>query len=293
MPNRPKADFAQFFSGVSTTTLAFAASIALHALALSLHFKFPDAVGRAKDSALEVILVNAKSARKPTQAQAKAQANLDGGGNTDENRRAKTPLPASAQVQAGDSLIEAQRRVQDLEVQQQKLLTQSRSKRAVQVEARPSEAQPEPVPANGLELAQSALAIARMEAQIERQIEEYNKRPRRKEIGARAEKAVEAQYLEDWRQKVERVGNLNYPEAAKGRLYGNLLLYVSIKSDGSLEKVEVRRSSGHRILDEAALRVVRIAAPYANFPAELRGQTDIIGFARTWVFTRADQLRSE
>jgi protein TonB len=274
-------------------TLALLASLAFHAVVLSIHFKLPDALKRAKDSTLEVILVNSKSARKPAEAQAKAQADLDGGGNTDEDRRAKTPLPASQQVQPGDNLVEAQRRVHELEVQQQKLMTQARSRKTIQTDTRKSEQQPDQASVRGLDLAQSALAIARMEAQIERQIEEYNKRPRRKEIGARAEKAVEAQYLEDWRQKVERIGNLNYPEAAKGKLYGSLLLYVSIKSDGVLEYVEVRRSSGHKILDEAALRVVRMAAPYASFPEELKRQTDIIGFARTWVFTRADQIRSE
>jgi protein TonB len=274
-------------------TLALLASLAFHAVLLSIHFKLPDALKRAKDSTLEVILVNSKSARKPAEAQAKAQADLDGGGNTDEDRRAKTPLPASQQVQPGDNLVEAQRRVHELEVQQQKLMTQARSRKTIQTDTRKSEQQPDQASVRGLDLAQSALAIARMEAQIERQIEEYNKRPRRKEIGARAEKAVEAQYLEDWRQKVERIGNLNYPEAAKGKLYGSLLLYVSIKSDGALEYVEVRRSSGHKILDEAALRVVRMAAPYAGFPEELKRQTDIIGFARTWVFTRADQIRSE
>jgi protein TonB len=183
--------------------------------------------------------------------------------------------------------------VQELEVQQQKLLTQAKSKKAIQVEARKSEEQPEQASVRGVDLAQSALAIARMEAQIERQIEDYNKRPRKKFIGARTEEYAAAQYLEDWRQKVERIGNLNYPEAAKGKLYGNLMLYVEIKADGSLERVEVQRSSGHRILDEAAMRIVRMAAPYGNFSAELKRQTDIVAFARTWVFTRADRLTSE
>lgn len=274
-------------------TLALIASLAIHAVFLSIHFKLPDALKRATNATLEVVLVNAKSARKPVNAQARAQANLDGGGNTDENRRAKTPLPASRQVQPGDSLMEAQRRVQELEARQQKLLTQAKSKKAVQAEARHSEVQPEQASVRGADLAQSALAIARMEAQIARQIEEYNKRPRKKFIGARTEEYAAAQYLEDWRQKVERIGNLNYPEAAKGKLYGNLLLYVEIKADGSLERVEVQRSSGHKILDEAALRIVRMAAPYGNFSAELKHQTDIVAFARTWVFTRADQLRSE
>jgi protein TonB len=274
-------------------TLALIVSLALHAVLLSIHFKLPDAIKRATNATLDIVLVNAKSARKPVKAQARAQANLDGGGNTDENRRAKTPLPASRQEQPGDSLIAAQRRVQELEVQQQKLLTQTKSKKAVQVETSRSEKQPEQASLRGTDLAQSALAIARMEAQIARQVDEYNKRPRRKEIGARTEEFAAAQYLEDWRLKVERIGNLNYPEAAKGKLYGNLLLYVSIKSDGTLESVELRRSSGHKILDDAALRVVRMAAPYASFPTALKRDTDIIGFARTWVFTKADQLQSE
>ncbi|MBI4989257.1 MAG: energy transducer TonB [Rhodocyclales bacterium] len=274
-------------------TLALIASLVFHAVLLSIHFKLPDALKRATNATLEVILVNAKSARKPVKAQARAQANLDGGGNTDENRLAKTPLPPSRQEQPGDSLMEAQRRVQELEARQQALLTQAKSRKAIQAEARKSEEQPEQASVRGADLAQSALAIARMEAQIERQIEDYNKRPRKKFIGARTEEYAAAQYLEDWRQKVERVGNLNYPEAAKGRLYGNLLLYVEIKADGSLERVEVQRSSGHRILDEAAMRIVRMAAPYGNFSAELKRQTDIVAFARTWVFTRADRLTSE
>jgi protein TonB len=274
-------------------TLALMASLAIHAVVLSIHFRLPDRIERVTRETLEVVLVNAKSARKPDKAQARAQANLDGGGNTEDNRRAKTPLPPSRREQPGDSLIEAQRRVQELEAQQQRLLTQMKSQKAVQAEARHSEVQPEQSSVRGADLAQSALAIARMEAQIERQIEEYNKRPRKKFIGARTEEYAAAQYLEDWRQKVERIGNLNYPEAAKGRLYGNLLLYVEIRADGSVERVEVQRSSGHKILDDAALRIVRMAAPYGSFSAELRRQTDIVAFARTWVFTRADRLTSE
>jgi len=274
-------------------TLALIASLVLHAVLLSIHFKLPDTMKRAANATLEVVLVNAKSARKPDKAQARAQANLDGGGNTDENRRAKSPLPASRQEQPGDSLMEAQRRVQELEAQQQKLLTRAESQKVIQAEARQSEKQPEQATMSGADLAQSALAIARMEAQIARQVEEYNKRPRKKFIGARTEEFAAAQYLEDWRLKVERIGNLNYPEAAKGKLYGNLLLYVEIKADGNLERVEVQRSSGHRILDEAALRIVRMAAPYGNFSADLKRQTDIVAFARTWVFTKADQLQSE
>ena len=91
--------------------------------------------------------------------------------------------------------------------------------------------------------------------------------------------------------KVERVGNLNYPEAARERkLYGSLLLTVSIRADGSVETVEVNRSSGHRILDAAAVRIVEMAAPYAAFPPDVRRDTDILHITRMWTFTKGDEL---
>lgn len=280
-------------TGVTITT-ALGVSLFLHAIILSIHFKLPESLNKATEQALDVILVNAKTRDRPAKAQAKAQANLDGGGNTDENRRAKTPLPVSPTVREGNDVRETRQRVAQLEAEQQQMMTRLQSQQTVASATRGEEtpAPPNPMP-SGVDLASAALNLARLEAQIARNTEEYNKRPRKKFIGARTEEYAAAQYLEDWRQKVERVGNLNYPEAAKGRLYGNLLLYVEIKADGSLESVEVRRSSGHKILDEAAMRIVRMAAPYGSFSAELKRQTDIVAFARTWVFTKADRLTSE
>jgi protein TonB len=132
-----------------------------------------------------------------------------------------------------------------------------------------------------------------MEAQIDKRLNEYAKRPRKQFIGANTREYRFAQYLEDWRLKIERIGTLNYPEAARGRLYGSLLLSVVIRADGSLEKVEVQRSSGQRILDEAAVRIVEMSAPFAPFPPEIRTDTDIIEIVRTWRFTNADQMRAQ
>ena len=274
-------------------TLALGVSLVLHAIVLSIHFKLPDALSKATAQALDVILVNSKSARKPTKAQAKAQTNLDGGGNTDENRRAKTPLPSSLQTHEGDSLVEARRRVAALEARQQQMITQLASQKLVAADPAHAEAVPSaPVPISGLDLASSALAIARLEGQIARNFEEYNQRPRRKFIGARAEEYRFARYIEDWRLKIERIGNLNYPESAKGRLYGSLVLTVIIKSDGSLESIEVNRPSGHKVLDDSARRIVQMAAPYAPFPEAIRRDTDILEITRTWSFTNADRLSS-
>ena len=271
---------------------AIGISILLHGILLTLNFQFPDASRMMKDKALEIILVNSKSARKPSDAQALAQNRLDGGGNVDENRRAKTPLPPSAQQQAGAELEQRQRRVQELEAQQQKLLAQTKSKTKT-ASSTQREAQPEPSPTlSGRELASSALAMARWEAEISKNVDEYNKRPRKKNIGVRADEYRFAQYVEDWRLKVERVGTLNYPEAAKGKLYGSLVLSVSILADGNVQKIEINRSSGHKVLDDAARRIVQMASPYAAFPADIRRDTDIIEITRTWTFTRSDALET-
>jgi protein TonB len=139
-----------------------------------------------------------------------------------------------------------------------------------------------------------SLEIARLEAQISKDWDAYQKRPRRRFIGARTQEFRFARYIEDWRLKVERVGTLNYPQAARDqKIYGSLQMTVSIKADGTVEKVEINRSSGQKILDEAALRIVQLAAPYAAFPSDISKDTDILGITRTWTFTRSDQLLTE
>lgn len=275
-------------------TLAISISLVLHALLLSIHFKLPDAISKAGERALDVILVNSKSSRKPSDAQAKAQANLDGGGNTEQDRIASTPLPPSHSSQNGDSLVNTQRRVAELEALQRQLMTQAKSKQVVSKDKDSRDPQPQVQPTlTGADLASSAMAIARLEGQIAQNMDAYNKWPRKKNIGARAEEYRFAQYVEDWRQKVERIGNLNYPEAVRGRLYGSLLLSVLIRSDGTLDSVEVTRSSGHKELDEAAKRIVKLAAPYAVFPEAIRRDTDLIEITRTWSFTSSDRLQTK
>jgi protein TonB len=275
-------------------TLALGVSILLHAALLAIRFTPPDFMDKARERALEVILVNSKSKAKPDKAQAKAQTNLDGGGNTDEDRRAKTPLPPSPNTREGDQLMEAKRRVTELETQAQQQMTRLKGERTVSIDKSKVSPVPAPEPSpTGADLASSALAIARLEGQIARQMEEYNQRPRKKFIGARVEEYRFAQYVEDWRQKIERIGNLNYPDAAKGRLYGSLTLSVIIKANGDLKQVEVIRSSGQTLLDEAARRIVRMSAPFAAFPEAIRRDTDELDITRTWTFTNADRLRAD
>lgn len=282
-----------FSSGITLST-ALGISVFIHSIALTVHFTPPDFMDKVRERALEVILVNSKSKAKTDKAQAKAQTHLDGGGNTDEDRRARTPLPPSPNTREGDRLTEVKRRVTELEAQAQLQMTRLKGERTVSADK--SKANPVPAPepnVSGADLASSALAIARLEGQIARQLEEYNQRPRKKFIGARVEEYRFAQYVEDWRQKIERIGNLNYPDAAKGRLYGSLTLSVIIKANGDLKQVEVIRSSGQALLDDAARRIVRMAAPYPEFPPAIRRDTDELDITRTWTFTNADRLRAD
>ena len=284
---RPQPHFLIYFLAIS---------FVLHALLLLVHFSDP--ARKPNDSgasSLQVVLVNSKSAQRPLKADALAQANLDGGGNTDAKAVATTPFPLQADAEPQPELKTRLRKVQEMELQQSRLLTQLKSK--------PDFSQPAPQAQPQLEAGQTpsavdimarSLQIARLEAQIDREHNAYQSRPKRKNIGARTEEFRFAQYVESWRLKVERVGNLNYPEEArKKKLYGSLRVTVNIRADGSLEKVEVDRSSGSKILDEAAMRIIKMGAPYAEFPADIRKDYDILGITRTWSFTRADQLASE
>jgi protein TonB len=272
--------------------IALSISIVFHAIVLSIHFKLPQALMGITPSQLDVVLVNSKTRSKPMHAEVLAQANLDGGGDTDLDHRAKSPLPVLQPPQRGADLRQANRRVQEMEARQRQLLSQLESRKEI------ASGEPQPQAeaksqVSGADLAESALIIARMEAQIARQIDEYNKRPRRTFVGARAAEVRYALYVEDWRQKIERIGNLNYPESARGKIYGNLRLTVSINSDGTLAAMDLERSSGYKILDAAAQQIVRLAAPYAKFPPDIRKETDILVITRTWHFARGDRVFSD
>lgn len=279
--------------------LAVVISLLLHGVALSVEFRFPAAEkSRNRDSSLEVVLVNARHAKAPDQAETLAQANLDGGGSTDESVRPTTPVPPQDARKDGDALADARKMQEPPKVEQPKapVLTSDKAKKPVvkhRESSPPPVTQPEPAPVSGLDLMDSAAAVAKLEAQIDRSLNEYAKRPRKQFIGARTREYRFARYVEDWRQKIERVGTLNYPEAARGRMYGSLLVSVVIRADGSLEKVEIQRSSGKRVLDEAALNIVKLAAPFAAFPPDIRADTDIIEITRTWTFTNSDKLTAQ
>ena len=306
---------------MSVMSIAIWCSIALHSVVLSIHFQPELKKFRDHLPVLEVVLVNAKTLTKPDNTEVYAQANLDRGGNTEQDRKMKTALPALKQqkveftlkpepktrqgakaAQASEQTRE-QKRVAELEKQAQALMTQINTDRIVESQpvqkaaAKESEAGDQVTPNKKLNLeaiTSAALEMDRLEALISKQQDEYQKRPKRKFVGGRTKEYRYALYVESWRQKVEKVGNLNYPEAAKNlKLYGQLQMTVSIRADGSIEALEINRSSGHKVLDEAAKHIVELGAPYARFPDDVKKEIDILSITRTWTFTKEDNLATE
>ena len=150
--------------------------------------------------------------------------------------------------------------------------------------ARPDEPSPSHESDSLLRSKRSA-ELAALSAELERKLEAYSERPRRKWISARTREHRFAAYMDEWRRKVERVGNLNFPdEAAQRRISGDLLLDVALLPDGTVESITLRRSSGERVLDDAAIRIVEIAAPFSKFPRSIADDVDILHIERTWIF---------
>ena len=304
MQDPGSAIFHERLSGPSSRlNLAILLSVIFHAAILfGISFKPFIEEARIARTPLEVILVNSGSASKLHGANALAQASLDGGGNTDRDRRAKAPVLPLSNTKTKNKASEAEtdtlaEKTEHLEQEAQKLMTAAnRDMDAYQSGSQQQGAESPQAAFDATDLVQRSLEIARLEAQTARDFEAYQKRPKRKFIGARTQEYRFARYVEDWRVKVERIGNLNYPEAARReRVYGDLQLTVGIKADGSLESVEINRPSGKKILDEAAIRIVKLAGQngFSPFPPEISQDTDVLHITRTWAFTHSDELKSQ
>lgn len=267
--------------------MALTVSIGLHITILAIRFVDPELLRvRSTDPPLDIILVNAKSETRPGKPEALAQANLDGGGTTERGRRT-SPLPNSFEVRDGDALQEARRSVQQLEEEQKRLL--SALKDSLQLRPSPRKEAASDAQQSGSVDEETKQLLARSQAEIAKQISDYQKRPRKHHYMPSTSEFRYARYFEDWRARVEKIGNENYPPEARGRYYGSLRMTVAIRKDGSVADTILEKSSGSAVLDRAARRIVMQAAPYSPFPPDIAKDTDILEITRTWIFTN-DQL---
>src|SRR5690606_4968167 len=237
-------------------------SVLLHLVALAVHFAPPSPLVLApRDSRLEVVLLNAGTVARPLAPDVVAQVNMEGGGDRDEGR-ATSPLVASTRVSDGDAVAQRERRVRELEEQQRRLL----ARMSEQGQVRDQPTQPEPRAEPGSDRERTEQMIARLQAQSERQISDYNKRPRRLTFGVNAVGVTYARYVSDWAARIEQLGTDRYPAAARGKLYDSLVITVEIDKHGNVVDIVVNRKSEHDVLNRAVKEIVFAGAPYEPFP---------------------------
>ena len=263
---------------------AFGISIALHLVVLMLRFAPPTPLKFDPiDPRLEVILLNAQTEARPVKPDVLAQVDMVGGGDRDAGR-ARSPLPAEKQASDGEALVRQRQRVAELEARQRELLSMAAGKPApVQAERPAPKAAPQPT---GADQESVDAVIARLQAQIDKQISDYNKRPKRLTYGVNAVGVSYARYVEDWAARIEKIGTERYPAEARGKMYDSLIITVEIDRDGNVVDVLIDQPSKYAPLNRAVRQIVLAGAPYPPFSAEMAREGDILQIVRTWNFTR-------
>ena len=277
------------FRGLGTLQWALLVSLGVHAALLTVRFVDPEGFNRFfQDTPLEVILVNARSAEAPTRAQAIAQAALAGGGEA-EKGRATSPLPAAAQLEAGDAPNESHRRIDQLQQEQQQLLAQIRREIAALPPPDPKRDEGDPEHAEREERRRQLL---RLLAEIEKRINEENARPKKRYISPATREEVYAIYYDALRRKIEARGTRDFPTYRGRKLYGELTMNVTVDNQGRVVEAEVVRPSGERMLDQRAVAIVQAAAPFGKFNPAMRKQADQIVITSRFRFTREEGLET-
>ena len=269
---------------------AIAVSVALHVVLLALHFGAPRAFDRAfENPPLSVVLVNPASPDAPQRPQALAQANLEGGG-TARAGLAATPLPAAQRTQSGDSAQPAHQPSQQQAPRRQQVLSAQRSQIVTLQDALHGETAS---PRAQTELQQRRRELLQLIGTIQRRIELDNARPRRRFVGPSTRSVPYALYYDRMREKIERLGTADFPQRDGHKLYGRLIMAITVDSSGRVLRAEVVRGSGDALLDHMARAIVEAAQPFGGFtPAMLRDADQIVVVAG-FDFTRDRGLSTE
>lgn len=268
-------------------------AVALHA-ALVLAVTFDTGASRQYSPQIEVTLATRPSQAAPDDARHVAQHNQEGSGQQAEKTDITTINNAPANAAQAARQAPLQNAEKDATRSDELLSTRADARRTVLTSQAENEQQQASLEGISPEVDRLNQQLASLEAELDQETRNYASMPRvRRLTSASARQAADAAYLLDWRQRVEAVGNKYYPEASvRYGIYGNLRLLVVIRKDGSLEDIRVLSSSGYAVLDEAAIKIVRMAAPYSPFPPELSATTDKLEIIRTWQF-QENQLSSD
>ncbi|KZX62813.1 energy transducer TonB [Stutzerimonas frequens] len=267
---------------------------ALH-LALILGLGFTLSEPKQISKTLEITLSTFKSEDKPKDADFLAQDNQLGSGTLEHKASPKTTEQAPFQDTEVRKVTPPAAPPQSTSPAPAKTVVTTRSRQPEKAEVKQqTQPQPKAQPAPAFDSSQLSAEIASLEAELAQDVERYAKRPRvSRQNSAATMRDISAWYRDEWRKKVERIGNLNYPdEARRQQIYGSLRMLVTINRDGTVQELRVIESSGQPVLDDAALRIVRLAAPFAPFTGELAQKFDQVEIIRTWRFERGDRLSS-
>ena len=288
-------------SAIDRFGLTLFVALVLHAMViLGVSFNFEKPVKQPPpDRTLEILVVrNARMPEKPEQADFLAQVSQQGGGSEKEKLKPSTqvnpPAPSKAERVSPRIQPSPASEAPAAPVPREVLSRPAPAKKSVVIAERkkPVEITKKKVNAAQL-LASTSREIDRLTAELDRKNLARSKWQRHKKLTASTREYKYASYLDDWVKKVERIGNLNYPdEARRNKLFGNLILHVALLADGSVKEINVKKSSGYKLLDDAAIRIVRLSEPFAAFPPNIRQETDIIDIIRTWQFRNNNQLSS-
>ena len=271
--------------------IALGVSVLLHAALLAVKFGSSGQFDRIfKDTPLEVVLVNANSAKAPKVAQAIAQHNLEGGGESDKkNVMAQSPAPASALTEWGQDMEIQEKQMQDMLQEQTQILTQSKAIAASMRQFTQQEVQNDPEAAAE---EKKRRALLKQLGVIEKRINEENSRPKKRYVSPATKAGTHAVYYAQFKDKVEELGTTNFPILNGRRLYGELTMIITMRSDGRVETTEVLESSGDKALDRIAQTIVKAGAPYGQFTPEMLKEYQVLVIATRFKFTRDDNLRA-
>ncbi|RLA07162.1 MAG: hypothetical protein DRQ51_07060 [Gammaproteobacteria bacterium] len=235
--------------------------------------------------ALDVIIVQSKqSDEKIKDADYLANTSHEGGGEFDTNKRKKSLFQSFEDTKMnGIAQIQSQQQIKQQQQKKTKLITAQQADKKIQSSDKPEQNKSLN---NSQQITQPELTIARLTAEINKDIQDYSKRPRKQFVHARTKNTPAAAYMHNWIKRVEFMGNKHYPtEIRKKNLKGSLILVVAIKSDGKVLEVRIKKKSGINLLDQAARNIVYQSSPFAAFTGELKKNSDILYITRTWQFT--------
>jgi len=262
-------------------------------LILGITFSISPVPEKKTPPTLDIILVQTQNPSEAKNAKYLAQISQQGGGNSEKKSRPRDLFTApSVAKKPGQALQTQQQASRQKQTEKVDMLHQTKS--SYSIDTQDQQTKPDNITIKQQERTAKNIKKARLVQEISNIIEHQIERPKVKYMNSSTKEFTPARYMREWINRVERIGNLNYPDQARrDKLSGTLILDVTINSKGKLMNIDLRKSSGHKILDDAAKRIVKLAAPYSPFPTKLKQEADVIHITRSWEFMNNSEFKTQ